>query len=55
MRKYRINEAIVEDADLAEKIKRFAELSDKIDEVTADLKTLKKEYLGINNDHIITN
>jgi len=44
MRKYRINEAIVEDADLAEKIKRFAELSDKIDEVTADLKTLKKEY-----------
>lgn len=44
MRKYTINEAIVEDKDLAEKIKRFAELSDKIDEIKNNLNTLKSEY-----------
>lgn len=44
MRRYRINEAKVEDPDLAEKIKKFAELSDKIDEIKADLKSLTKEY-----------
>jgi hypothetical protein len=44
MRRYRINEAIVEDPDFVEKIKKFAELSDKIDEVTANLKSLKREY-----------
>ena len=44
MRRYRINEAIVEDPDLVEKIKKFAELSDKIDEITANLKGLKREY-----------
>jgi hypothetical protein len=44
MTRYRINEAIVEDPDLAEKIKKFAELSDKIDEITGNLKTLKREY-----------
>lgn len=44
MRRYRINEAIIEDPDLVEKIKKFAELSDKIDEITANLKSLKREY-----------
>jgi hypothetical protein len=44
MRRYRINEAIVEDPDFVEKIKKFAELSDKIDEITANLKSLKREY-----------
>jgi hypothetical protein len=44
MKRYRINEAIVEDPDLAEKIKKFAELSDKIDEITGNLKSLKREY-----------
>ena len=44
MRKYRINEATVEDPELVERIKKYAELSDKIDEIKADLKTLTKEY-----------
>lgn len=44
MRKYTINEAIVDDEELADKIKRFAELSDKIDEIKNNLNTLKTEY-----------
>jgi len=44
MRRYGINEAIVDDPDFVEKIKKFAELSDKIDEITANLKSLKREY-----------